>query len=111
MKYIAVRICPVRMFGSSTGRAPIHVNRMTVFVIFQNNTWLIGWNCVPQNFDLFVGIMNKIAIDMIRAVTTPILFGIDLRIVYANRKYHSGWVCTGVSRRFSGVKLSLIWRY
>jgi hypothetical protein len=33
-----VRICPVRMYGSSTGRAPIHVNRITVFVMIQNNT-------------------------------------------------------------------------
>jgi hypothetical protein len=26
-KYIVVRICPVKMYGSSTGRAPIRVNR------------------------------------------------------------------------------------
>ena len=42
MKYIVVEICPVRIYGSSTGRAPIHVNRITVFVIVQNNTWLTG---------------------------------------------------------------------
>jgi hypothetical protein len=28
--YVVVRICPVRIYGSSTGRAPIHVNRITV---------------------------------------------------------------------------------
>ena len=38
MKYIVVKICPVRLYGSSTGRALIHVNRITVFVIVQNNT-------------------------------------------------------------------------
>jgi len=33
MKCNVVRICPARMYGSSTGRAAIHVNRITVFVI------------------------------------------------------------------------------
>jgi len=42
MKYNTVRICPVKIYGSSTGRAPIHVNRITLFVIVQNITWLIG---------------------------------------------------------------------
>jgi len=50
--------------------------------------------------------MNKIAIDITRAITPPSLFGIDRRIAYANRKYHSGWMCTGVTRGFAGVKLS-----
>lgn len=42
MKYRIVRTCPVRMYGSSTGRAPIHVSSTTVFVIVQNSAWLIG---------------------------------------------------------------------
>jgi hypothetical protein len=42
MKYIVVKICPFRMYRSSTGRAPIHVNRITAFFIVQNKTWLIG---------------------------------------------------------------------
>ena len=50
--------------------------------------------------------MNKIAMDVARAITTPSLFGIDRRIAYANRKYHSGWICTGVTIGFAGVKLS-----
>jgi len=41
MKYIVVRNCPVKMYGSSTSRALIHV-RITVFVIVQNTTWLMG---------------------------------------------------------------------
>jgi hypothetical protein len=32
--------------------------------------------------------------------------GIDRRIAYANRKYHFGWMWTGVTRGFAGVKLS-----
>jgi len=50
--------------------------------------------------------MNRIAIDIARAITPPSLFGIDRRIAYANRKYHSGWMCTGVTSRLAGVKLS-----
>lgn len=34
--------------------------------------------------------MNRIAMDMASAITPPSLFGIDRRIAYANRKYHSG---------------------
>ena len=50
--------------------------------------------------------MNRIAIDITRAITTPSLFGIDCRIAYANWKYHSGWMCTGVSSGCAGVQLS-----
>jgi hypothetical protein len=38
--------------------------------------------------------------------TPPSIFGIDRRIVYASRKYHSGWIHTGVISGFAGVKLS-----
>ena len=50
--------------------------------------------------------MNKIAIDITRAITPPTLFGIDRRIAYENRKYHSGWMCTGVTSGLAGLKLS-----
>jgi len=43
---------------------------------------------------------------MARTITPPSLFGIDRRIAYANRKYHSGWMCTGATSGFAGVKLS-----
>ena len=36
------------------------------------------------------GMMNRIAIDIANAITPPNLLGIDRRIAYANRKYHSG---------------------
>ena len=39
-------------------------------------------------------------------VTSPSIFRIDRRIAYANRKCHSGWICTGVTCGFAGVKLS-----
>ena len=42
-----------------------------MFLIIQNNNWLIGYNWVHRNFDLFVGRLNRIAIDMARAITPP----------------------------------------
>ena len=50
--------------------------------------------------------MNKIAIDIARAITPPNLFAIDRRIAYTNRKYHSGWMCTGVTTGLAGGNLS-----
>jgi hypothetical protein len=34
--------------------------------------------------------MNRIAIDITNAITPSNLLGIDRRMAYANRKYHSG---------------------
>lgn len=41
-----------------------------------------------------------------RAKTPPSLFGIERRMAYANKKYHSGLICGGVTRGLAGVKLS-----
>lgn len=37
------------------------------------------------------------------ANTPPSLLGIDRKIAYANRKYHSGLMCAGVLSGFAGV--------
>lgn len=37
------------------------------------------------------------------ASTPPNLLGIDRRIAYAKRKYHSGLMCAGVLSGFAGV--------
>jgi len=67
---------------------------------------LIDWvELCSSEFGFFFGIMNKIPIDITRAITPPNLFGIDCRIVYANRKYNSGWICTGVTRGFASKVL------
>jgi hypothetical protein len=50
--------------------------------------------------------MNRIAIDITSALTPHSLLGIDRRTAFANRKYHSGWICTGVTRGFAGINLS-----
>lgn len=38
------------------------------------------------------GIIIKMRIERIRARTPPSLFGMDRKIAYANRKYHSGLI-------------------
>lgn len=40
------------------------------------------------------------------ARTPPSLLGIDRRMAYAKRKYHSGLMCGGVTRGLAGVKFS-----
>jgi len=46
------------------------------------------------------------ATDITRAITPPNLLGIDRKIAYAKRKYHSGWMCAGVTSGLAGMKLS-----
>jgi hypothetical protein len=41
-----------------------------------------------------------------RARTPPSLLGIERKIAYANRKYHSGCMCKGVDIGLAGIKLS-----
>ena len=40
------------------------------------------------------------------AITPPSLLGIDRRIAYVNKKYHSGWMWIGVTMGLAGRKLS-----
>lgn len=48
----------------------------------------------------------RIRIDATRAITPPNLFGMDRKIAYDIRKYHSGWMCTGVTRGLAWEKFS-----
>lgn len=47
--------------------------------------------------------MIRIKIERTSATTPPNLFGIDRRIAYANRKYHSGLMWGGVLSGFAGI--------
>jgi len=40
------------------------------------------------------------------ATTPPSFDGIDRKIAYANRKYHSGWMCAGVVVILAVLKFS-----
>jgi hypothetical protein len=46
-------------------------------------------------------------IEATKAIAPPSLLGIDRRIAYANKKYHSGWIWTGVTNGLAGMKFSL----
>ena len=41
-KYAPVSNCPVRIYGLSTGRAPIQVSKITITINVQNIAWLTG---------------------------------------------------------------------
>lgn len=47
------------------------------------------------------------AIEATKAAAPPSFLGIERRMAYANKKYHSGWICTGVTRGFAGMKFSV----
>lgn len=53
-----------------------------------------------------IGREYKIIIDRTSAITPPNLFGIERKIAYANRKYHSGWICWGVTEGLAKTKFS-----
>jgi len=49
---------------------------------------------------------KRSTIDKTKLTTPPNLLGIDRKIAYANRKYHSGWIWIGVLRGFATLKFS-----
>lgn len=53
-----------------------------------------------------IGTRNQTRTAATSAMTPPSFFGIDRKMAYANRKYHSGCICTGVTRGFAGIKFS-----
>lgn len=48
----------------------------------------------------------RIKIEASKPITPPNLLGIARKMAYANKKYHSGWICAGVTKGFAGLKLS-----
>lgn len=90
-KYIMDASCPMMMYGCSTGCPPIHVSVNRSATRIQNMHWLIGRNIMLRCLDVWSsGTSTRIRIERARARTPPSLLGIDRRIAYANRKYHSG---------------------
>lgn len=103
-KYRIEATCPMMMKGCSTGCPPIHVSVSRSAISAQNRHWLRGRNIRLRCLDVCsIGIRARIRIERARARTPPSLLGIDRRIAYANRKYHSGLMCGGVLRGFAGV--------
>jgi hypothetical protein len=87
--------------------APIQVNKINVPQKIKNVTFLVKYILDLLNFRFEVkGRVKIIKIERNRARTPPNLLGIDRRIAYANRKYHSGWIWGGVTMGLAGVKFS-----
>jgi len=53
-----------------------------------------------------IGRINRISRAANRAITPPSLFGIERRIAYTHRKYHSGLIWMGVTNGFAIRKFS-----
>jgi hypothetical protein len=83
-------IWPVISYGYSTGLAPIQVRIRKLMDKNQNVIFCKGLNLLDILFCFLNGMIAMMRIDMTRAITPPSLLGIDRRIAYANRKYHSG---------------------
>jgi hypothetical protein len=103
-KYRMDAIWPMMMNGGSTGCPPIYVRERRSAVSAQNKHWLIGRNIRFHCLDVWRrGKAAKIRMDNTRPMTPLSLLRIGCRIVYANKKYHSGLVCGGVFRGLAGV--------
>lgn len=100
VKYIMDAIWPMVIRGWVIGSLPIQVRVSRIVIRSQNKNWLSGRNIMLCCLDLWsMGMIARMRIDRKSASTPPSLLGTDRRIVYANRKYHSGLICGGV---FSG---------
>jgi len=73
----------------------------------QNIIWFKGKKEFPRRV---LGLVKGREIRMIKApniaMTPPNLLGIDRRIAYNHKKYHSGWIWRGVTKGLAGIKFS-----
>ena len=92
--------------GGLMGWAPAHVKRIKILMNIQYINWFIGKKDREGMVIFCRGKVYKIKIDINRAITPPSLLGMDRRMAYAKRKYHSGWIWIGVIIGLAGVKLS-----
>jgi len=81
---------PIVSYGASTGFAPIHVKIMNELKNIQMFILYSGFIFAVFLYFFMIGKIMIIKMDISRATTPPSLFGIDRRMAYANRKYHSG---------------------
>lgn len=73
----------------------------------QNTAWARGRKAMvwcPAEWTR--GTRNRTRMAANSAKTPPSFLGIERRMAYANRKYHSGCMCTGVTRGLAGTKFS-----
>ena len=76
-----VNSCPIRINGSSTGRAPIHVRMKDVLMKIQNKFFLLGEKWFLRKAGEEVkGRDMRMRMEATKAITPPSLFGIERRI-------------------------------
>jgi hypothetical protein len=95
LKYRILIIFPILSIGGSIGLAPIQDRVMNDRV--STHVFFISVGVVFTDFFFFVA-FAMINTDIPSATTPPSLEGMDRRIAYANKKYHSGWMWMGVTR-------------
>lgn len=95
------------MNGCSTGWLPTQVRIRRLATRAQNRICDRGRKVIERCFDLCSrGVRNRTRTEAASASTPPSLLGMDRRMAYANRKYHSGLMCGGVASGLAGVKFS-----
>lgn len=104
---MALVICPIVSYGGSTGLAPIHVNTISLLINDHRITFVNGVFFFLFFFSLLIIGSTNTAKDATKAITPPIFEGIERRIAYANRKYHSGWIWSGVAKGFASFEFSV----
>lgn len=92
MKYVRLKIFPINSYGASTGLAPTHVNIVKDEKNIQEYILLMGFVFVVFFIFFIVGKIKMMRIDIKSAITPLSLLGIERKIAYANKKYHSGWM-------------------
>lgn len=79
------------MNGCSAGWLPTQVRIRRLATRAQNRICDRGRKVIERCFDLCrSGVRNRTRTEAASANTPPSLFGMDRRMAYANRKYHSG---------------------
>jgi len=105
-KYNILNICPIVIYGYSTGQQPIHLSISHEISNMHIIIFIGGINLDVSLFIFSIGNIYRIMIAERRPITPPSLLGIDRRIAYSHRKYHSGWMCIGVVIGFASIKFS-----
>ena len=99
IKYKTEEIWPRIIKGSSTGCLPIHVRIINTEISIQKKDWEAGRKVLAWLLEVWrIGTINNTKIEASKAKTPPNFFGIERRIAYANKKYHSGWMKGGNER-------------
>lgn len=97
---------PIKVKGCSTCFIPAQVKIKKICINITKIIIDILLNLKDDFFLFWIVFIIRIKSLIAKAITPPNLFGIERRIAYANKKYHSGWMWTGVTIGLAGIKFS-----